>query len=499
MNDVGTFYSTSGNKRASIDSCGFYSSPAECGGCLLSYGSTTMQTKRHQESNAFGDVGVHRAADDEDVFSYSSKLSKLSLDERSSCLHDVHGVAEVKAETPEMLQSKLKELNEALASPPGDSRAYKRAVSKSPEYVEHLKIPCLRAKEYNSEQAAGLMIRLFNKKLELFGEEKLAEDIQMTDMTDEENDAIRRGLTVYLKERDRAGRAVLFVSGQLNAAYGTRTVMRILFQGGLSTVLDEETTKSGVVAVYYGIGQKKFMLDRPFEFVKTADAIPVRIVSLHCCSDNPAIRASERFLYRAMDGRSASRYRLHIGTSLECIYKLMTFGIPREAIPVSATDGTVDLTWHHKMLKQMEAIQKKRRQVLTAARTPPSEASTPEPQLEVGPILVPMQLDVMMGRGHHPKNRPGALRMHNLVLEYREEYDSAAKLGKTAITKKILHQMKQSGSRFLIGAPGGGYMECSDTAAREKISAGFRNLRIKEGGKSAGKSKENSRKRRSAA
>jgi hypothetical protein len=50
--------------------------------------------------------------------------------------------------------------------------------------------------------------------------------------------------------------------------------MRIMFQGALASVIDEETQKSGVVFVFYGIGQKKFMLDRPFEFMKTAESIP---------------------------------------------------------------------------------------------------------------------------------------------------------------------------------------------------------------------------------
>jgi hypothetical protein len=156
---------------------------------------------------------------------FSSKLSKMSLDERSTGLHDLHGVAELKAETPEMLQSKVKEMNQALASASGDTQVYKKAVSKSPEYVEHLKIPCLRAKEYNSEDAAALMIRVFNRKLELFGEAKLAEEIHMKDLTEEENDAIRKGLVQILPERDRAGRGVLFINGKLSTEYRTDTVV----------------------------------------------------------------------------------------------------------------------------------------------------------------------------------------------------------------------------------------------------------------------------------
>jgi hypothetical protein len=93
--------------------------------------------------------------------------------------------------------------------------------------------------------------------------------------------------------------------------------MRVLFYMALSGGLhDEESQKRGIVSVYYGIGQTKFFaLHRPFEYIKLNKAAPVRVVALHACSDNPAIKASEEVLCRAMDGKTLSRYRLHVGKS----------------------------------------------------------------------------------------------------------------------------------------------------------------------------------------
>jgi hypothetical protein len=162
----------------------------------------------------------------------------------------------------------------------------------------------------------------------------------------------------------------------------------------------------------------------------------------------------------------------------------MTFGIPKEAIPVSLVDGTMDLSWHHSLLTSIEARENKRRQELVLRKetgATPTSISLECKNDQHNTILIPRSIDVLMGRGRHPKSRPGALRMHNLVIEYREAYDSASKSGKTAITKRILQNLKNSGCRFLTSAPDGGYVECDDTAAREKIAHSFRNHRLKGG------------------
>ena len=99
----------------------------------------------------------------------SSKLNKMSLEERSHGLHELHGVADLKEETPEMMNSKLKEVNDALANTASlrieeDSSAYYKALGLSPQYVEKLKLQCLRADAYNGREAAIRLIRFFDHK-----------------------------------------------------------------------------------------------------------------------------------------------------------------------------------------------------------------------------------------------------------------------------------------------------------------------------------------------
>jgi hypothetical protein len=160
-----------------------------------------------------------------------SKLNRMSLEERSNGLHDLHGVADIEEETTEMLRAKLNEMNQALAaaashaSSSRDVRAYQKAIAMRPEYVWRLKLPCLRAERYNSQEAARRLLRFFDRKLELFGEARLVRDITRDELNEDENDALEQGLFQVLPDRDRAGRAILFIDGMVNASHSTTTVV----------------------------------------------------------------------------------------------------------------------------------------------------------------------------------------------------------------------------------------------------------------------------------
>lgn len=104
-------------------------------------------------------------------------------------------------------------------------------------------------------------------------------------------------------------------------------------------------------------------------------------------------------------------------------------------------------------------------------------------------FVIPGPMDILMGRGRHPKSRPGSMRLHELVLEHRQEYDVATKHEKMQISQIILQSLKDQGCRFLNYTQERGYEICDDNVSRRKISHGFRNLRIKENSAASGKKK----------
>ena len=146
------------------------------------------------------------------------------MEERYDGLHDLHGVTKQKEEEPEFIWESLIEMELALTEkvteegggPMNQGLGYKKAMSMSPEYVENLKISFLRAENYNSKDAAARMIRFFDRKLELFGEEKLVKDITFQDLGEEEVKVLERGCYQVLPQRDRAGRAIVYMCGALS-------------------------------------------------------------------------------------------------------------------------------------------------------------------------------------------------------------------------------------------------------------------------------------------
>jgi hypothetical protein len=139
-------------------------------------------------------------------------LNQLSMEERYQVLHDLHGVSEVFPEDPEVVQDRLDELEQCLQHIP-DKDAYEHALYLSDSYVRNIKFRkmFLRAHGFNAQAAAECMVKHFTVKQELFGTERLARDLYLTDLNDEDLSALETGFQQRLAIRDRADRTVFCV------------------------------------------------------------------------------------------------------------------------------------------------------------------------------------------------------------------------------------------------------------------------------------------------
>jgi hypothetical protein len=152
-----------------------------------------------------------------------SKLNQLSLEERTQAIHELHGVADIEAETAEMLTTKLREMT-LFADSFGETErtvAYRKVLKMDKAYVnDKIKLLCLRADYYNSEKAATRMMSFFSFKQRLFGDDKLARDIVLDDFTSEDREVLDSGVVQLLQQRDRAGRGITLHIG--NFSHRTR-------------------------------------------------------------------------------------------------------------------------------------------------------------------------------------------------------------------------------------------------------------------------------------
>lgn len=149
----------------------------------------------------------------------AKELNELDFEERTKVFEEVHGVvrdhANPERDDPQFVEQKLLEMRQQLQSmPKAHRRAWDKAVFYRPKLAtdKSFHIMFLRADRYDAALAAKRCAKYFTHKLELFGEEKLVQDITLQDLNEDDMECARNGSFCILPLRDTAGRSVWFVS-----------------------------------------------------------------------------------------------------------------------------------------------------------------------------------------------------------------------------------------------------------------------------------------------
>mmetsp|Transcript_6717 Transcript_6717/g.10320 ORF Transcript_6717/g.10320 Transcript_6717/m.10320 type:complete len:348 (-) Transcript_6717:1328-2371(-) len=321
-------------------------------------------------------------------------------------------------------------------------------------------------------------------------------------------EALEKGLVQLLPRRDRAGRVVMLVDGKVNHSSSLETVMRIFFYVKMVALRDEESQRKGLVIIYYGYNQPAALPGRPIELCKDWMDLPIRIVSCHFCADGEAMAPAAHKFCETAGKLVVCRFRTHFCPPTECLYRLMTFGIlVNESLPI-APDGSLDLIHHRTTVAIWRAREEELESVSARSPLPSTSSSgnaralspsgsanqlpatltspTPATSASSPTFVIPGNMDILMGRGRHPHNCPGTVRLHNMVHDHKAEYDMASKYDKTIIAETIVAKLKLCGCRFIKVSPknDGSYEVCDHLAARSKVSHAFRHSRSQSRGRS---------------
>jgi len=189
----------------------------------------------------------------------ASALQELTLQEREHVTLDMHGVANVTKETPDLLEKAFQELKHHLEEwlkredPPSipedllSPHAYRLAKSIDADFLEtnFFRLMFLRAESFDADKAARRMLRYLNFKSKLFGSERLCREITIQDLKSEEAKILKKGNFQTLPVRDRSGRLV-----QILVSNDDRLDHESLVRVGFHSLLLEE-----------------FLLTQPFSFL----------------------------------------------------------------------------------------------------------------------------------------------------------------------------------------------------------------------------------------
>jgi len=145
----------------------------------------------------------------------ASLMAKLSVADREKAYMDVHGLPDDHAEeSPELIQESLMLLQNEIDFL-SDKKAYSIAEQLGPKYTQDrdFRLAFLRCEKFDCQKAALRIVRHFQMKLDLFGEDKLAMDITQDDLAMDDMDALYSAAGRFLNAYDSGGRIINFIVG----------------------------------------------------------------------------------------------------------------------------------------------------------------------------------------------------------------------------------------------------------------------------------------------
>jgi hypothetical protein len=247
--------------------------------------------------------------------------------------------------------------------------------------------------------------------------------------------------------------------------------MRVVYYILMAALEDEETQKRGLVCVVYNVEPKSPLANDPRIYLNVYQLLPklpIRMMGAHYCVQDSNLRNFMSSIRIAMSREIRLRSRVHHGSHEECIYALLTFGIPRKCFPIS-TSGELLIEKHGEFL----AMQQKRETLAALVHRNTTDFDFSH---QPSRIIVPKNLDVLLGRGRPFHEHTGNMRCNFEVMAAMEEYERVSRNDKTGIARSVIARIKDCGGRFLKRNEGI-WEEVDDSEALKKISHSFRTLR----------------------
>eukprot|EP00934_Nitzschia_sp_Nitz4_P002590 Nitzschia sp. Nitz4//scaffold29_size155292//59278//61341//NITZ4_002653-RA/size155292-processed-gene-0.13-mRNA-1//1//CDS//3329546433//2580//frame0 len=381
------------------------------------------------------------------------ELNRLTIQERDNVLHDVHGVCDVKQEDGDQVHSCFGQVEDAISRLPQHKKSgYLQARDLDPFYVtkQDFILMFLRANSFDVEAAAAAIVDYFDTKLDLFGPDKLVKDIDYADLDPSDQICLETGYAQVLPGRDRAGRAIFFITTNHESTPLNR--QRVIFFVLMQALQDPETQQLGVVGIIFHVGNKMYSQSKDrgavWNIARAIAAPPVNYKCVHLCYDNEDLKLLSFVAIMHWARNTRVRCRLHEGSMMESIYHLMTFGMPAEILPFSPSGEP-----------QTEANDDFCRRMKKAS----------EVEDDIMRIVVPGRFDVLWGKGALLQSHFGDMRYEELLDEHLTRFASASELERINISNAIVLEIQAGGGRFLQKDEIG-WVEVDDAMARYGVS-----------------------------
>lgn len=442
----------------------------------------------------------------------ASSLKTLSLQERTEAFDDVHCVGDELKETPQKMKQALEDFDAGVQKESHKHSVYETAVQQNRAFVEDdsFRLKFLRANFYNVDKSVHQMMRFLKLKETYFGIDKVAKEITLDDLNEEDMEVVLSGVWHVQEERDRSGRVILHAFSNLR--WKTENLVRGAYIVFFNILASEEVVQTkGAVHIVHNVARTGQQTAMPqFDTLMTvndalANIFPFRNSAMHFCLHHqaPSVEGEgSAFLkslllpvLKAIPLYETVRTRIHDGHGVELQYQLRTHGIPLDSFPVDM-DGKVR---EYNFYNWFYLYQQAERDLLTrGGEIQNSTLSIPEPTpidffeppaipkgnhssfipLFLRTSVVPSENDILLGRGKFSQSWPGNVEFREFLEGEREDYDRLPRNKRKNKTVEITKALLATGIRFYDQDKfTGDWVEADFAQARLKVSTTFRTLR----------------------
>lgn len=404
-----------------------------------------------------------------------AELNGLSQEEREQVYEEVHGIADVVDETPELTSRSLHQMGEEISIiPKALKKAWERALFLRPSLAtdEKLHLMFLRSERFDPKKAAAKLCRHFEHKMELFGDSKLVRRITLDDLDENAKARFYTGTIQFLVNSDRSGRGIYLMTGAtFEASSDWKDMVRYCWYIVMSTLEEnEEIQKRGVVQVFNLTGE---WITPPSKVVATAQPSrhivndwPFRSCGFHLCYDNALLQSLITGISHFLVKELRIRERTHFGSPIEIQYSLMTFGMDL-ADAFEPGKGNMSREYIDRYLAERSAIEQEWKKQEQAFRDVNRDF-----------VDYPISNDVLMGRGF-ATSWIGNQRLQSYVQSYSGRYtDDQSRIDKTMMQIKIVQHVQVEDGRF-IEPTVNGWAVVPDQVAKQKVGQMLRSKRRK--------------------
>ncbi|KAL3937636.1 MAG: hypothetical protein SGBAC_007288 [Bacillariaceae sp.] len=361
----------------------------------------------------------------------AAELNKLTTQERGKAMDDIHCVGEELRETPEMVERLLKEFEQMVVRM--QTPVYAMAVDQNRDYVENssFRLRFLRCNMHNVQESVRQMMEFLQHKAAYFGEDKVAREITLDDLTVEDTELLLSGLFHIQEETDRNGRVVLYVMGEEIGRCQIENLIHVAYYifNVILTPRQDAQMKGDMELQYklrsLGVPEQSF---------------PV-----------------------AADG-NIRRGILNAW-----------FNKHTEELESKKQPGSV-LTAHASINQpvRVSSLARKPRESAGAAAAAAAARRSASPDTK---LINPSEQHVLLGRGWKVQNHEGNKAFRSFLEGYSDEYDNAPRLRKRQIAGELVHMLRGRGVRFLQQRENGQWIDSTFEDAQKKVGQLFRTLR----------------------